>query len=371
MFSGALLGLKEEAYTHLKENLNKIPLKDFETSFKTVDKKGVTAGKFNVHHPEQHHHRYYLDIVKLFNESVLNSNTKNIALKIVHALGQSEAQAHETTIEKVHFHEVGAIDSIVDIASAAILLDYYQIDTIYTNAVTIGHGEINYCHGKTTLPVPAVKFLLSSYPKNILNIAKEFTTPTGAAIIKAMEAKPLEQTPPLPDRVGIGAGDRDLDFPNILKAYLFDDFDIDEMILLQTTIDDINPELIPEVIDELITHGAIDAWSESCLMKKNRTGFNLNVLTNIENSQRLQERLFKSSTTIGIRCIPINRTSLKRDYKTLETEYGNIRIKSSSYNGTAITTKPELEDCRIIANNTGIPISVVYKNILERIKESI
>src|SRR3989344_4032596 len=363
MCVGSLIDLTD-GFEFLKAEITKLNLPNYEVKAAKIDKKGVSATKFDVLFNDEKNHRYLKDITALFDSSSLNDNVKAIAKKIFIELGNAESEVHKIPPELVHFHEVGAIDSIIDIVSTAILIDSLKVDKIYCSAISDGHGTVKFTHGTTDLPVPAVRILLKGFPMKILNINKELTTPTGAAIIKSL-AVYLESPENLPvSKRGFGAGLRDLEIPNVLETMLADgDMTDDHMILLETNIDDMNPELYENSIRSLMDKGAKDAFIRPILMKKNRIGVLLSVMCSEQNKDKLIEAIFDETTTFGIRINNVHRAILDREIRDVETSLGKVRIKIGSYKGKVRSIKPEYEDCQKIADEKGVPLKDVYKEV--------
>ncbi len=363
MFTGAMLDLTGE-FDYLDNELNKLNLQNFKIKTQKVDKKGIEAIKFDVLSEPEKKHRHLKHINEIIENSGITDVAKKLAKDIFLELGKAEAKAHETTIERVHFHEVGAIDSIIDIVSAAILLDKLKPENIYCGVISVGHGKIEIEHGTVDLPAPATREILKNVPLEIKNIPKELTTPTGASIIKTVCNRFIDSINFEPEKTGYGAGTRDLDTPNVLKVQLFEtDMIFSSKVLLETNIDDMNPEIYPYVIKKLIKSGAMEAYVQPCFMKKNRIGTILNVLCDKELMEKLTEIIFRETSTLGIRVNRINKVELKRETRQVETEFGTIGVKTSLLKGKPVKAKPEYEECKKIAEKEGIPLIDVYREI--------
>jgi hypothetical protein len=364
MFVGALLDLTHENKFLIQE-LKKLNLKNYKIKITNINKKGINATKFTVITKEETEHRNLKDIYNIIDKSSLDINIKSLSKKIFLKLGEAEAEVHNTSIDQVHFHEVGAIDSIIDIVSASILLNKIKPDRIYSSRISTGRGKIKFCHGETTLPVPAVRKILEGVPLRTLNIPKELTTPTGAAIIKTITHEftdlNLEKA-----KTGFGAGTRNLDIPNVLEVNLIES-NISKKIILETNIDDMNPEFYNYIIEKIIKEGAKDAWVCPSIMKKNRTGSLLTVICDEEVKDKIIECIFDETTTFGIRISYIHRVELEREIKKVKTKYGFIDVKIGKYKGKIKTISPEYESCKKIAEEKNIPLKKVYDEVKKQI----
>ena len=240
----------------LRKELAKLDLKDYAVSAAKDERHHIVGTNLSVRFKESKRHRTFKDIKTLISRSRLSQRVKDLSISIFANLAKAEAKIHGCKPDDVHFHEVGAIDSIVDIVSTAILMDRLHITKVYCSIIAVGHGMIKFSHGTTTLPVPAVRRLLKGYPLHVINVPKELVTPTGAAVLKAM-AKPLAAHNIDVIKKGFGAGTRDLPFPNIVEAWLIKNpTEHDHQVLLETNIDDMNPELFPFVLEKLMQNGA-------------------------------------------------------------------------------------------------------------------
>jgi uncharacterized protein (TIGR00299 family) protein len=264
-------------------------------------------------------------------------------------------------LNKIHFHEVGAIDSIIDIVSTAILINKLKPERIYASGISLGHGRIKSSHGITSLPVPAVKELLKDLPVTVLNINKELTTPTGAAIIRTIVNDFEDEIDIKIKKRGYGAGKRNLNIPNVLEVIWGEaEMNKEKLVILETNIDDMNPEFYSYVIEKLIKEGAKDAFIQPIIMKKNRIGTLLTVICEEKIKDRIVEKIFNETTTFAIRINKISRIRLEREIKRVKTEYGVINVKIGKYKGEIKTISPEYEDCKKIAEKKNIPIKEIY-----------
>jgi len=349
----------------------------------------------------QHSHRHLHHILEIIETSRLPENVKSIASTIFTAIAHAEAHIHSTTVEKVHFHEVGAIDSILDIVGAAICIDELQVDKIVCGKIPTGYGVVNCEHGQFPVPAPATLELLKGVPIRNLAIDSELTTPTGAAIVKCVVN---EFSSAVPDMtvlaIGYGAGKKDLEHPNVLrlvlgeqKGYDYIDYSMsieasqmyineainsdqysnstcaslyktNSMWILETTIDDMQPELYQYIIDQLIEAGANDVMIIPTIMKKGRTGSLLHVLCEVNNLSIIKEAMFRETSTLGIRQWPIQRDSLQRDYRKVLVRGHEITIKIGILDNSPINLAPEYEDCKRVALATETPLKTIFQEAI-------
>ena len=367
MIVGALLGLVRKK-SILSKELSKLKLSGYKISIQEKNKRGVKAFSFVVKIKKQKEIRNLNDIYKIINGSTLDRKVKKLSKEIFLNLAKAEAKAHKTSIDKIHFHEAGAVDSIVDIVSSAILLDALQLEKIYASRMRVGRGRVKFCHGTTLLPVPAVRELLKDVPVAALNINKELTTPTGAAIIKTIADEFTDHIDIKIEKKAYGAGKRDLKIPNVLEVVLGEvEKKNEKLVILETNIDDMNPEFYDYAIKKFIKNGARDAYIQPLIMKKNRLGALLTVICNEKFKEKLIEDIFDETTTFGIRVNKILKVKLDRQIKEMKTKYGLINIKIGRYKGKIKTVSPEYEDCKKAAIRRGLPIKKIYDEVKRNI----
>ena len=373
MTLGALLHLGVSV-DELNTELAKLPIKGFEIDIHKVNKKGVEAFKVDVLVTEEDaHHRGLTTIKNIINESTLGDNVKDTAIQIFTKLGEAEAKIHGTTVDKIHFHEVGAIDAIVDIVGTAILLDKLQVDEVYASSIHTGSGFVTCQHGTMPIPAPATLELLKGAPIYSTEIKGELTTPTGAAILSTL-TKEFGQIPLMKvDKIGYGAGTKDLAIPNVLRVslgYLEEaSLDCRQQWILECNIDDMNHELIDYVMDKLFQVGAKDVYLTPIQMKKNRPALKLSVLYDREIEEEVFRVIFTETTSIGIRKYPVEKIMLDRKTKSIETTWGSVNVKLAYYKGQLVNAAPEYEDCKRLAEKTGLPIKQIYAEVNVLIKE--
>lgn len=322
---------------------------------------------------QQHHqHRGLREIRELLINSALAENVKNLALQIFNRLGQAEAKVHNCSPEEIHFHEVGAVDAIIDIVGAAYCLHYLGIEKVLASPLHVGKGLVHCAHGLMPVPAPATAELLKGIPFYSGNIEGELVTPTGAAIITTLTGV----FAPLPlfkaDTVAYGAGTWDLAIPNVLRLYLgeiAEETDIppkkNSSTVIETNIDDMNPELYTYLFEKLYQSGATEVYLTPIHMKKNRPGTLLTVISELPNQKPLLEIIFNETTTLGIRMHEVEKYVLSRKYHHINTPYGSVRVKMGLAGKKVINIAPEYDDCKLLAEKTGIPLKKIYQTALQ------
>lgn len=329
-----------------------------------VKKKGFRALKVTVEHPPEHAHRHVHHITELIDKSALTAAQKDLARRIFIRLGESEAKVHGVDIRKVHFHEVGAIDSIADIVGSAVGLDMLGVDRITCSPIPTGTGYITIAHGRVSIPAPATAELLVGVPLAPSNVAAELTTPTGAAIV-AVVADEFGPLPPMRiSRIGYGAGDRELaEQPNLLRLVLGESDDTlpaDQIWVLETNLDDVSGEIIGHCLNLLAEAGALDVYATAIQMKKNRPGVKVSVLCTADRIARLEKILFRETSTLGVRRWPVSRHKLDRRPHTVQTAWGPIEGKLAIVGEGDVSFSPEYESCRQVAVQRSVPLKDVY-----------
>jgi len=361
MVVGALLDLIGNKEFLICE-LNQLNLNNYTATAKKVSKKKVKATQFNVIlKRKEKKERNLKDVNAIINESGLSKDVKSLSKKIFLNLAKAEAKVHKTTLDNIHFHEVGAVDSIIDIVAASILICSLKIDKVFSSRVSVGRGFTRCRHGILPLPVPASAELLKDAAITVLDINKELTTPTGAAIIKTLVESFVDDPCLEGCKRGYGAGTRDLEIPNVLEIVMGEGkIEKDTKILLETNIDDMNPEFYEHVIEKLIKASAKEAFIQPIIMKKNRIGALLSVICDNKKKEEIITIIFDETTTFGIRINKVSRVKLNREVRRIKTKYGIIKCKVGKYNGETKTVAPEYQDCKRAADQKNIPIRRVY-----------
>ena len=374
MTLGALLDLGVPL-DWLKDQLHRIPLSDFDIAVNPVQRHGIQATSVTVESLDDNSSRNYADIRSLIENSPLTDTVKSNGLRIFKRLAEAEARIHHCAVDQVHFHEVGGVDAIVDIVGTALGVDYLGVQHITASSIPLGKGFIACSHGKLPVPAPATVGILEGVPVYGTDIPHELVTPTGAAIIRTL-ASGFESMPEMViDRVGYGAGQRELeDRPNLLRIILSAESTAgmaeDHVSILETCIDDMNPELFGYVMDRLFEDGALDVYWIPVHMKKNRPGTMLQVLCHEDQRNRLMERVLSETTTTGIRYYRVRRRLLRRDLLNVQTPFGVIPVKRIQDPRGEERLVPEYEVCRQIAIEQKIPLRMVYEAVISNTAKS-
>lgn len=363
MLLGALLdsGVPEIV---VGEAIAAVGLDEWDVGVEQIVKGGVRAAKVLISGPGDVHERRYVDIVDLIERSSLSDAVKSKALGAFRRLGEAEARIHDVSLEELHLHEVGATDAIIDVVGTCAALLHLEPGRVFASAIPTGRGFTNSRHGSIPVPAPAVTELLKDIPL-FERGGTELITPTGAALLAAC----CDEFGPMPtiriDGVGYGAGDADLEQPNVLRVIVGDlietDVSSDGTELLQTNIDDMSPELFPYIIERLLEAGATDAWIEPLAMKKDRTGVRLSVIAEPVATKDVLDILFRETTTLGVRIAPLRRETLDRETKSVQVDGHDVRIKLGTHDGDVVTVSPEYEDAAAAARATGKPLREIFE----------
>ncbi len=368
MFIGALLdaGLP---FDELKKTIDSLPFEGYSIRHEKVMKNGLSATGFFVHFHEHHHtHRNLKDIKEIINKGQLKDKVRERAIRIFQSIAEVEGSIHNHPPEEVHFHEVGAVDSIIDIVGAAFGMDYLGIRSVSASPVPLGSGFIKSGHGMIPVPAPATISLLKGIPVYDSGLKTELVTPTGAALLREFVGSFEGMPPMVVERVGYGAGTRDLtDRPNMLRIIIGaekKDAHTETVVLLHANIDDSNPEWLGYIMENLFRAGALDVVFIPVQMKKNRPGTQIEVIGPPDLKDTLTNILFMESTTLGVRYEYSQRAVLAREETTISSPFGEIKVKRITRpDGTAFI-QPEYETARKIAEEKGIPLRDVYTMIL-------
>ena len=353
----------------LKRELGKIPLEGYRLRKKSVLRGAIAATKVDVVQtglaPGAGKDRHLRDIEVLLAKSSLDEAVLSRIRDAFHRLAVAEAAVHGTTIEKVHFHEVGAIDAIVDIAGAMIGFDWFGVEAAFAASVPVGSGTVECRHGVIPVPGPATLEILRGAPVRFGEPEVELTTPTGAAILAAMEPDFRSPDPMTVGAIGIGAGDRnDASTPNVLRLVFGDRVGGGRrsggVYQVEANIDDSTPEVLGHALERLLAAGALDAWAVPVQMKKGRPAVTLAALVSGDRLGRVEETLFAETSTFGVRPWPVHRRVLDRETRKVETALGAVVVKVGSLDGAIVSIAPEFESCRKIADRTGVALRDVY-----------
>jgi uncharacterized protein (TIGR00299 family) protein len=380
MTLGALLDLGTPL-EWLQKELSRLPIKGFQLTAKRIIRNGMTANRVTVDVEDPGQSRDFSKIKALIENSPFSETVKSRSLDIFGKLARAEAHIHGCAVEEVHFHELGAVDAIVDIVGTALCLEKLGIKKVVASQIPLGSGFVECRHGKLPVPAPATLEILKNVPIYGADIAHELVTPTGAAIIASV-AESFGPLPPMHiEKSGYGAGQRELkDRPNLLRIIkgtpadsqrdIKDHLRTDEIIILETCIDDMNPEFFGFIMERLFADGALDVYWIPVHMKKNRPGTMVQVLCDAACKERLIERLLSETTSLGVRYYKAGRRLLFREPYTVHTSLGEIEVKRVKDPGGGIRLIPEYEVCRKIALQRKLPLRVVYDTIVKEAVEN-
>lgn len=370
---GALIDLGVDA-EYLKQELGKLNIDGFHLTVEPDMRRGISGTKATVivENPDNEKHRHLRHVEEIVNNSLLSDKVKHLSLKIFSLIAEAEAKVHNIDIQRVHFHEVGALDSIADIVGAAICLDFLNVDKVMSAPIQLGGGTVKCAHGIMPVPAPATALIVEHTPVKTGLVQHEATTPTGAAILVATVDEFSEQINFAITKTGYGIGQRDVsEVPNILRVFLSEsefgenDWLLEQATVLECNIDDMNPEHYEHLFNLLFEAGASDVWLSPIIMKKSRPANTLSILAKPELANKLKVLVFEHSTTLGIRESSIKKSSLRREEKTVSTQYGEVKVKISSLNGKPISTKPEADDCIRLAIEHKVAISEIEKAVIK------
>ncbi|MCF8369744.1 MAG: nickel pincer cofactor biosynthesis protein LarC [Bacteroidales bacterium] len=348
----------------LKEKLNLLNLDEFDITVKQVKKNGFAATKLDVLVKDEKHERHFSDIKHLVEQSDLSDRIKEKASQIFWELCEKEAKIHNSSPEKVHLHELGGVDTIVDVVGTLIGLELLNVDNIVCSPLPMGRGFVKGAHGKIPLPAPATAALLKNIPVYGVDVNFELVTPTGAVLLKTLATEfgvmPAMQV----SNIGYGAGNKDLDIPNVIRVFIGEeeknkDVIKEHLAILETNIDDQNPEFFDHIMTLLFEKGALDVWMDSIQMKKNRPAIKLSVLCKPNNVSEMKRIIFTESNSIGLREALIMRHSLPRKIIKVETKYGPVNVKIAHFEGNKKVI-PEYEDCKLLSRKNGVSITDTF-----------
>ncbi len=375
MFLGSLCGLLD-AYSDIVELPKKLSLHDTRIEIAQVEKNGIVCKHINVvdltasnMHQDHGHHRHLSDIIAIIDKADIPKTAKSIAKEIFLLIGEAESQVHDIHIEKIHFHEISGVDSIVDIVGSAILIDQLDIGVTYSDPICLGYGMVSTQHGQLPIPAPATAKLLEGMPCFKGEERGERTTPTGAAILRYLN--PIFESPPLAiEKSAYGPGKKDFVAPNVLRLSLgtlsTSIGKIRPVFVVETNIDDCSPELLGDNFQQqLLKSGALDFTITQALMKKSRPGYQVSALVKQVNLESVCDCILENTTAIGVRFYPVERKTLDRSEEILTTDYGKIRIKVFHTPLGTRRVKAEYSDLKKASQIHGIPI-IDLKRSIER-----
>ena len=371
MTLGALL----DAGCNLAEmeiHLHRLPVPGWKISSEKVVRRGFRATQVKVESSDPQRHRSLSEILQLIERAGLPLPIAERASRIFRRLGEAEALVHGSPIEKVHFHEVGAVDAIVDIVGAAAGFEQLGVEEFFCSALNVGGGRVDTQHGKLPVPAPATAELLRGAPTYSNGIQRELVTPTGAAIVATLASRFGPQPEMTVAAIGLGAGSAELaEQPNVLRLFVGEtvarrddpthyDANLDEdIVVLEANLDDMNPQVYGYFAERALQAGALDVFSIPVQMKKNRPGQLVTVLCQPADREKLSDLLFQETTTLGVRQSNVKRRTLQRESIAVETSLGSIRMKIARLNGHILNVAPEYEDCQKVAAERGVPLKQV------------
>jgi hypothetical protein len=380
MILGALIDAGAPLAT-IRERLATLPLPPFEIDASETRHRGFRCTRLNVRIPDEQHQRHLSDVARVIRGGGLSPTVVEGALRVFHRLAEAEAQVHGIPVEDVHFHEVGALDAIVDVTGTLQALELLGVRRVTFSALRVGTGEVDTAHGRLPVPVPAVVELTKGLPVVRTDIPGEILTPTGAALLVTL-GRPMNDRPFVADAVGVSCGSRELPGrPNLLRVSIGAwqeegsssasiPWEHDEVVVLETNLDDLTPEMLPAVLEEAMAAGALDAFVTPVLMKKGRPGYLVTASADPASAEKVAAALFRETTTFGVRRHLCPRWKLAREIREVDSPWGKVRVKVGDLGGGMLRVAPEYESCRAVADRTGTPLVEVYRK-LETIIQSI
>ncbi len=363
MILGALVdaGL---AIADLREDLSRLPLSGYELTAERVSRGGIVGTQVAVKTEGAHERRGLFDIIEIIGKADLPAEVTGPVRRAFERLAKAEARVHGHSVEEVHFHEVGAIDAIMDIVGAFCGFHRLGIEAVYASPLPLGGGWVKTAHGRLPVPAPATVELLHGVPSYGGPVEEELVTPTGAAILTTA-CREFGAMPPMTIKaIGWGAGTKELPRPNLLRMFLGEPTARPReqlLALIETNIDNMNPELFGHVMEQLFAAGALDVFYTPIVMKKSRPATLVSVLAEPALVDTLSDILFRETTTLGVRVTEVARRCLEREWREVETEFGPVRIKIGRLNDEAVNVAPEYEDCARLAKQKDVPIADVYQ----------
>ena len=370
MALGALVDAGAD-FKEVRSGLASLPVDPFDIEIADVETHGIAAKKVTVHTETAGVIRTYANIRALLDTAELPLEARSLAQRIFRRLAEAEAVVHRREVEQVRFHEVGAVDSIVDICGTALALTMLGVERVFASAIPTGFGMVRTEHGSMPIPAPAVVELLRGAPMYSRGVPVELVTPTGAAILASMVEGFGEMPAMRTESVGYGAGTLRPDFPNVLRVLIGEDTGegtslaaerhVSGDLILETNVDDLNPELYEYVLERLLAAGAQDAWLTPIVMKKSRPAVTISVLCSPQRQDMIRQVLFRETGTLGIRSTTVEKQALERDWIEVATRHGPVRVKVGLLDGKPVTVAPEYEDCAKLARESGEPARDVYE----------
>ncbi|MGA8833889.1 MAG: nickel pincer cofactor biosynthesis protein LarC [Desulfomonilaceae bacterium] len=367
MIIGSLLdaGLPLEL---LRSELSKLSLSHYEIGVRKAIKRGLAGSQVIINIDERHHHdhhRHLYDIISIVKNSDLAQSAKEQVIKIFSRLAEAEANVHQTTVDRIHFHEVGAMDAIIDVTGAVVGLEALGIERVYCSPLHLGSGTIECAHGVLPVPAPATAELIKDKPVYSTGVKGELLTPTGAAILTtlAYEFGPMPAI--IPQKLGYGAGTSDPPIPNLLRVIIgdltdgFGDYEFERVAVLETNIDDMNPQIYDYLIQKMLKEGALDVFLAPIQMKKNRPGTMMTVICQLGKLEEFSNLILRETTTLGLRWRIDNRIKALRSFEDIKTNYGPVTVKIAKVGGKITNYSVEYDDCKRLAIENQVPLKEV------------
>ncbi len=355
---------------YLLGELKKLNLEGWNMRVEKDQRHGITGTKVTVVlTKEEKKHRHLSDINNIIEKSSLDPDVKTVTLQIFRKVAEAESKVHDIPLEKVHFHEVGAVDSIIDITGAAICYVKLGIKDIIVSPIELGSGFVKCAHGLLPVPAPATAAILEGIPVHKGKVDFEATTPTGAAILSILGTRFESELNMKVHRTGYGIGQRNNpELPNVLRVYLGESAGLEPgghlSYLIESNIDDMNPEMYENLVNKLFEAGAADVFLSNIIMKKSRPGIKVSIICQAGNIEAIKDILFLESTTLGLRIIPFDKHTASRQINIIDTPYGPVTVKYAYHDNKLISAKPEISDCMAIAEKNKLPLVEVYNNII-------
>ncbi|MGQ9461589.1 MAG: nickel pincer cofactor biosynthesis protein LarC [Candidatus Fervidibacter sp.] len=357
--------------------LRSLPISGWDLKVERVRKGTIAATSITVIANEhRHHERHFPEIKELIASSDLPEPVKAKSITVFQLLAEAEAKVHGISVNEVHFHEVGAVDSIVDIVGSVYGLHLLGVESVFASAVPFTRGRVKTAHGELPVPAPATLELLGGIPTHPLDINAELVTPTGAALLKGL-AESFGLPPPFtPQRIGYGAGKQDLPFPNILRVVIGEmsselPLERERLVVVETNLDDMTGELAGYTMERLLEAGARDVWITPAQMKKNRPAIVLSVLCDKASLSTVMQILLRETTTLGVRVQEVERFCLHREIKEVSTPYGKVKVKLALWGNEIVNIAPEFEDCRRLATQHKVPLKEIMTAAIAAVESSL
>lgn len=374
MVLGALIAAGVDV-DELKGELGKLSLPEFELNVTTVDRSGISSTHVDVVIPDEKHHRHLPEIERIIRESGVSDTVKERSLAIFSRLAKAEAAVHGIAVEKVHFHEVGGLDAIIDIVGSCIGFELLGIESFAASKLHVGSGFVDMAHGKFPVPPPAVAELISGIPFYSTEIEGELLTPTGAAIISTLATTYGASAEMTLEATGYGAGTREYKkFPNVLRVMIgnsegktLSSGNTESVSVLETNIDDLSPQILGHVMDKALEAGALDVWFTAIQMKKNRPATKVSVLCFPADEDAMLGLLYRETSTLGVRIQRVERRILDRESRVVSTEFGDVSVKTGFIGGKAVNSQPEFEDLKAAAAANGVSVKTVAEAAMKNL----